>query len=217
VLIAVVAGCGQATTPTARDGGVLAAPAATAADAPKSIDPPPSAATTPAPAAVTSPAPPTQAPVTAAPAPQATPAPSVPLLVPVPPALESPAHESPAHESPAHESPAHESEVTVPDAVSINSARVIVNQSNVVSTGGGTGSSASSVVDSDAARVAVRLGANGIEIASLDVHPGWTEASRSQSPQQLLLRYVSGASVVDITLTSNGTSISSSVVASSDR
>ena len=65
-----------------------------------------------------------------------------------------------------------ESEVTVPDAVSINSARVIVNQSNVVSTGGGTGSSASSVVDSDAARVAVRLGANGIEIASLDVHPG---------------------------------------------
>lgn len=141
------------------------------------------------------------------PAPPVTPARSVPLLVPVPPALESPAQESQAHES----------EVTVPDAVSINTARVIVNQSNVVSTGGGTGSSASSVVDSDAARVAVRLGASGIEIASLDVHPGWTEASRSQSPQQLLLRYVSGASVVDITLTSNGTSISSSVVASSDR
>ena len=102
------------------------------------------------------------------PAPPVTPARSVPLLVPVPPALESPAQESQAHES----------EVTVPDAVSINTARVIVNQSNVVSTGGGTGSSASSVVDSDAARVAVRLGASGIEIASLDVHPGWTEASR---------------------------------------
>ena len=34
VLIAVAAGCGQATTPSARDGGVLAAPAATASDAP---------------------------------------------------------------------------------------------------------------------------------------------------------------------------------------
>jgi hypothetical protein len=105
----------------------------------------------------------------------------------------------------------------VPDAVAINTARVIVNQSNVVSTGGATGSYAHSVVDCDAARLEVRLGVSGIEITSVDVHPGWTEASRSQSPQQLLLRYVSGASVVDITLTSNGTSISSSVIASSDR
>ncbi len=104
----------------------------------------------------------------------------------------------------------------MPDAIAINTARVVVNQSNVVSTGGATGSSTGSVIESDAVRLVVRLGASGIEIASLDVHPGWTEASRSESPQQLLLRYVSGSSAVDIKLTSNGRSISSSVVASAD-
>ena len=91
------------------------------------------------------------------------------------------------------------------------------NQSNVVSTGGASGSSAGSVVDSDAVHLVARLGPAGIDIVELDVHPGWTEASRSQSPQQVALRYVSGTSVIDIKLTSNGTSISSSVISSSDR
>ena len=105
----------------------------------------------------------------------------------------------------------------MPDAVAINTARVVVNQSNVVSTVGSSGSSVSSVVDGNAAHIVVRLGASGIEIVSLDVHPGWTEKSRSQSAQQLVLQYVSGSSSVDITLTSNGRSISSSVVSSADR
>jgi hypothetical protein len=108
--------------------------------------------------------------------------------------------------------------------VSINTARVVVNQSNVaVNTGGvssgssGSASSAGSVVESDAAVVVVQRTPAGLEIVSLDVRPGWTEAVRSQTPDRLTLRYVLGASAVDISVWASGSGVASSVVASFDR
>ena len=105
----------------------------------------------------------------------------------------------------------------MPDSPSINTARVVVNQSNITSTGGASGSESSSVVDSDAARVVVRRSPAGLELVSLDVKPGWVESARSQTAQELLLRYVSGTSAVDIKVWSNGAGISSSVSSSADR
>lgn len=100
------------------------------------------------------------------------------------------------------------------DPVAINTARLVVNQSNSTTSGS---SSATSVVDSSAAKLSVRVGPRGLEIVSLEVHPGWTEASRTQSADRLALRYVNGSAAVDIVLTSTGAGISSSVVAGSDR
>ncbi len=106
----------------------------------------------------------------------------------------------------------------MPDPPSINTARVVINQSNVaVSGSGGSTSSSRSVVDSDAARLVVQQGASGLEIASLDVKPGWTEAARAQTPSEITLRYLSGSSAVDIKIWSNGAGISSSVSSSADR
>ena len=195
-LIAVAVGCGQTTTPTDRDGGVSAAPAATAADAPSAAMPT-SVALVPTASSIVPAAPPSS---TAS-------APDSSLLASVPPALDS--------RDPL--SPDSEPEVSVPDAIAINTARVVVNQSNIVSTGPSRSSESRSVVDSSAAKLVVRLAGGGLEIVSVDVRPGWTEASRSQSADRLALRYVSGTSTVDITLTSNGTAIASSVVTSSDR
>ena len=106
----------------------------------------------------------------------------------------------------------------MPDPPSINTARVVVNQSNTVSSSGGSSSASSdSVVDSDAARLVVHQASAGLEIVSLDVKPGWAETSRSASPNELVLRYVSGTSAVDIRVWSNGPGISTSVSSSSDR
>ena len=99
---------------------------------------------------------------------------------------------------------------------SIGTARVVVNQSNTaVQTG--ASSSSRSVVDSEAAHLVVQQGSAGLEIASLDVTPGWTEAARAESPTEITLRYVLGSSAVDFKIWSNGAGISSSVSASSDR
>ncbi len=101
---------------------------------------------------------------------------------------------------------------------SINTARVVINQSNVANSGGGgSASSSHSVIDSDAAHLVVQQGAAGLEIASLDVKPGWTEAARAQTPNEITLRYLSGSSAVDIKIWSNGAGISSSVSTSADR
>jgi len=104
----------------------------------------------------------------------------------------------------------------LPEPPSIDTARVVVNQSNVaVNTGGSSASR--SVVDSAAARLEVQQGATGLELASLDVKPGWSEAARAESPTEITLRYVLGSSSVDIRIWSEGAGISSSVSASSDR
>jgi hypothetical protein len=106
-------------------------------------------------------------------------------------------------------------EETVPEPLSIDTARVVVNQSNVAV---GSGSSSSrSIVDSSAARLVVQRDAAGLEIASLDVKPGWAEAARTESPTQITLRYVLGSSSVDIKIWADGAGISSSVASSSDR
>ena len=104
----------------------------------------------------------------------------------------------------------------MPELPSIDTARVVVNQSNVAVNTGGT-SSSRSTVDSAAAHLEVQQGATGLEIASLDVRPGWTEAARTESPTEITLRYVLGSSAVDIRIWANGAAISSSVSASSDR
>ena len=104
----------------------------------------------------------------------------------------------------------------LPEPPSIDTARVVVNQSNVAVNSGGSTSSRS-VIDSAAARLEVHQGATGLEIASLDVKPGWTEAARAESPTEITLRYVLGSSSVDIRVWGNGAGISSSVSASSDR
>ena len=101
----------------------------------------------------------------------------------------------------------------MPDPPSIDTARVVVKQSNTASSSGGS----ESVVESDAARLVVHQSAGAIEIVSLDVKPGWVESARTQSPQELALRYVSGSSAVDITVRSNGAGVSSSVITSADR
>jgi hypothetical protein len=109
-------------------------------------------------------------------------------------------------------------EVLVPDEVSINVARVVVNQSNVaVNTGGSSTSSARSVVESDAAVLVVRESPLGIEVVSLEVRPGWVEAARSHTPQRLTLRYVLGTTAVDISVWANGSGLASSVSSSFDR
>ena len=109
-------------------------------------------------------------------------------------------------------------EVLVPDAVSINAARVVVNQSNVaVNTGGSSSSSARSVVESDAAVLVVQGSPSGIEVVSLEVRPGWVEAARSQTPDRLSLRYVLGTAAVDISVWANGSGLASSVSSSFDR
>lgn len=183
VLIAVAAGCGRATTPSARVGGELADPAVTASDAPSSAAPTSAAtSTTATTAAVTT----TVVPTTVAPATTA-------------PAVSPSATEDP-----------------LPEPPSIDTARVVVNQSNVaVNTGGSSASR--SVIDSAAARLEVQQGATGLELASLDVKPGWSEAARAESPTEITLRYVLGSSSVDIRIWSSGAGISSSVSASSDR
>ena len=104
------------------------------------------------------------------------------------------------------------------DAVSINTARVVINQSNVaVDTGGSASSSARSVVESDAAVLIVQGSASGIEVVSLEVRPGWVEAARSHTPERLTLRYVLGTTAVDMSVWANGGGLSSSVSSSSDR
>ena len=110
----------------------------------------------------------------------------------------------------------------MPDLPSINTARVVVNQSNIVNTGGSNSESSSSgssesIVDSDAARLVVHRSLGGLAIVSLDVKPGWEETTRSESPEELVFRYVSGSSTVDIRVWSNGSGISSSVSSSFDR
>jgi hypothetical protein len=107
-------------------------------------------------------------------------------------------------------------EETLPDPPSIDAARVVVNQSNVAVNAGGS-SAPRSIVDSAAVHLVVQQGATGLEIASLDVEPGWMEAARAESPTEITLRYVLGSSSVDIRIWSNGAGISSSVSASSDR
>jgi hypothetical protein len=193
VLIAVAAGCGQATTPSARDGGVLAAPAVTAIDAPST--PSPTSAVPSTIAAAT-----TAAPVTSA----ATAPPLVPRAVPISP-----------HSTPQTE-PQSLTEAPLPEPPSIDTSRVVVNQSNVAVNTGGS-SSSRSIVDSAAAHLVVQQGATGLEIASLDVKPGWIEAARAESPTEITLHYVLGSSAVDIRIWANGAGISSSVSASSDR
>jgi hypothetical protein len=106
----------------------------------------------------------------------------------------------------------------VPDAVSINAARVVVNQSNVaVNTGSSSSSSARSVVESDAAVLVVQGSPSGIEVVSLEVRPGWVEAARSQTPDRLTLRYVLGTTAVDISVWASGSGLASSVTSSFDR
>ncbi len=106
----------------------------------------------------------------------------------------------------------------MPNPPSINTARVVINQSNVVNSGGGgSASSSHSVIDSDAAHLVIQQGAVGLEIASLDVKPGWTESARAQTANEITLRYLSGSSAVDIKIWSNGAGISSSVSTSADR
>ena len=104
----------------------------------------------------------------------------------------------------------------MPEPPSIDTARVVVNQSNVAVNTGGS-SSSRSIVDSAAAHLVVQQGATGLEIASLDVKPGWIEAARAESPTEITLHYVLGSSAVDIRIWANGAGISSSVSASSDR
>jgi len=105
----------------------------------------------------------------------------------------------------------------VSDPVSINTARVVVNQSNVVNTGGSTSSAARSIVQSEAAVLVVQQSPSGLEIVSLDVRPGWVEAARSDTRERLTLRYVLGTAVVDINVWSTGGGISSSVRSGFDR
>ena len=142
----------------------------------------------------------TAAPVTSA----ATAPPLVPRAVP-----------SPPHSTPQAE-PQNLTEAPLPEPPSIDTARVVVNQSNVAVNAGGS-SSSRSIVDSAAAHLVVQQGATGLEIASLDVKPGWIEAARAESPTEITLRYVLGSSAVDIRIWANGAGISSSVSASSDR
>jgi hypothetical protein len=102
--------------------------------------------------------------------------------------------------------------------VSINAARVVVNQSNVaVNTGGSSSSSARSVVESDAAVLVVQGSSTGIEVVSLEVRPGWVETTRSQTPDRLTLRYVLGTAAVDISVWASGSGLASSVSSSVDR
>jgi hypothetical protein len=193
VLIAVAAGCGQATTPSARDGGVLAAPAVTAIDAP-STSAPTSAVPSTSAAATTEP------PVTSA----VSAPPLVPRVVPNPP------------QTTQRTEPQSLTEAPLPEPPSIDTARVVVNQSNVAVNTGGS-SSSRSIVHSAAADLVVQQGATGLEIASLELNPGWIESARAESPTEITLRYVLGSSAIDIRIWANGAGISSSVSASSDR
>jgi hypothetical protein len=132
----------------------------------------------------------------------------------------TPAPSPPPVPAPASASAPLEPEVLVSDPVSIHTARVVVNQSNVVNTGGSSGSSTSSarsVVESEAAVLVVQQSLSGLEIVSLDVRPGWVEAARSDSPERLTLRYVLGTAAVDISVWSNGSGIASSVSSGFDR
>ena len=208
----VVAGCGPDTAPLDRDGGVVAAPATTTDDAVSTAMQTPAPwsgspsvlAETATPAPAPSPDPSAAVPSTPAstPAPAASPEPSEPEPSPLPVPL------------PAPLTP----EVLVPDAVSINAARVVVNQSNVaVNTGGSSSSSARSVVESDAAVLVVQGSSTGIEVVSLEVRPGWVETTRSQTPDRLTLRYVLGTAAVDISVWASGSGLASSVSSSVDR
>ena len=121
----------------------------------------------------------------------------------------------PPHSTPQTE-PQSLTEAPLPEPPSIDTSRVVVNQSNVAVHTGGS-SSSRSIVDSAAAHLVVQQGATGLEIASLDVKPGWIEAARAESPTEITLHYVLGSSAVDIRIWANGAGISSSVSASSDR
>jgi hypothetical protein len=222
----VVAGCGSDTARLDRDGGAVAATTTTTDDALSS--------------AVQTPAPRSGSPsvlaetATPSPTPAQTPSRDPAMAVPSTPASTTPASttRAPAASPDAGEpepsplpvslpAPLHP-EVLVPDAVSINAARVVVNQSvnqsNVaVNTGGSSSSSARSVVKSDAAVLVVQGSPSGIEVVSLEVRPGWVEAARSQTSDRLTLRYVLGTAAVDISVWANGSGLASSVSSSFDR
>ena len=207
----VVAGCGPDTAPLDRDGGVVAAPATTTDDAgSKAIKTPAPRSGSPSVLAETA---------TPAPAPSPNPSaavPSTPASTPAP-APPEPSEPEPSPlpvPLPAPLIP----EVLVPDAVSINAARVVVNQSNVaVNTGGSSSSSARSIVESDAAVLVVQGSSTGIEVVSLEVRPGWVEAARSQTPDRLTLRYVLGTAAVDISVWASGSGLASSVSSTVER
>jgi hypothetical protein len=218
----VVAGCGSDTARLDRDGGAVAATTTTTDDALSS------AVQTPAPRSGS----PSVLAETAAPPPAPSRDPAI--VVPSTPASSTPASTTPAPAASADAgepepsplpvslpAPLHP-EVLVPDAVSINAARVVVNQSvnqsNVaVNTGGSSSSSARSVVKSDAAVLVVQGSPSGIEVVSLEVRPGWVEAARSQTSDRLTLRYVLGTAAVDISVWANGSGLASSVSSSFDR